>query len=170
MAQTAYQQDFGKIGMQIDDARTFEDWCEVYRRLTNWEQELSATDSQMTDMLAQQKQEANQAFGKFVRRHYMSWIEGNEERPLMSPDIFKSRVFPALNRGEKVFLLVIDNFRFDQWRTLQAEIADLFTIDEDLYLSILPTATQYARNAIFSGLMPNLIAKMFPDLWVDEDS
>ena len=171
ITQSAYQQDFGKIGMQISDARTIEDWNEVYKRLTNWERELAATDSQMTEMLAMQKQEANLGFGKFIRKNYMQWVEGpSDQRPLMSPDIFKSCVFPALNRGEKVFLLVIDNFRFDQWRTLQTEIADQFNIEEDLYLSILPTATQYARNAIFSGLMPNLIAKMFPELWVDEDS
>ena len=170
VAQSAYQQDFGKIGMQINDAQTFADWTEVYKRLTNWEQDLTAADSQMTEMLAMQKSEANLAFSKFIRKNYMRWIDGDEERPLMSPDIFKSRVFPALNRGEKVFLLVIDNFRFDQWRTLQTEIADQFNIEEDLYLSILPTATQYARNAIFSGLMPNIIAQMFPQLWVDEDS
>ncbi len=170
VTQSDYQQEFGKIGMQIDDARSFDDWKEVYRRLTYWEQELVAADSQMTEMLAMQRQEANLGFGKFIRKNYMRWIDGDEDRPVMSPDIFKSAVFPALNRGEKVFLLVIDNFRFDQWRTLQTEIADQFQIEEDLYMSILPTATQYARNAIFSGLMPNLIAKMFPELWVDEDS
>ena len=170
VTQSDYQQEFGKIGMQIDDARSFDDWKEVYRRLTYWEQELVAADSQMTEMLAMQRQEANLGFGKFIRKNYMRWIDGDEDRPTMSPDIFKSAVFPALNRGEKVFLLVIDNFRFDQWRTLQTEIADQFQIEEDLYMSILPTATQYARNAIFSGLMPNLIAKMFPELWVDEDS
>ena len=170
VTQSDYQQEFGKIGMQIGDARTFDDWKEVYRRLTYWEQELVAADSQMTEMLAMQRQEANLGFGKFIRKNYMRWIDGDEDRPVMSPDIFKSAVFPALNRGEKVFLLVIDNFRFDQWRTLQTEIADQFQIEEDLYMSILPTATQYARNAIFSGLMPNLIAKMFPELWVDEDS
>ena len=171
VAQTAYQQDFGKIGMQIDEARTFDDWVEVYKRLVNWEQELTAADSQMTEMLAMQKNDAEAAFAKFIRKNYMEWIGGpSDQRPTMSPDVFKSRVFPALNRGEKVFLLVIDNFRFDQWRTLAPEISDQFNIDEDLYLSILPTATQYARNAIFSGLMPNLIAKMFPQLWVDEDS
>ena len=87
----------------------------------------------------------------------------------MSPSVFKTKVFPLLDRGEKVFLIVIDNFRYDQWRVLAQEMADLFDIDEDLYMSILPTATQYARNAIFSGLMPNKIAKMFPELWVDED-
>ena len=170
VTQSDYQQEFGKIGMQIGDARTFDDWKEVYRRLTHWEQELVAADSQMTEMLAMQRQEANLGFAKFIRKNYMRWIDGDEDRPIMSPDIFKSAVFPALNRGEKVFLLVIDNFRFDQWRTLGAEIADQFQIEEDLYMSILPTATQYARNAIFSGLMPNLIAQMFPELWVDEDS
>ena len=170
VSQIGYQQDFGKIGMQIDDARTFEDWTEVYKRITYWEQELAAADSQMSEMLNMQKNEANLSFGKFIRKNYMDWIDGTGERPLMSPDIFKSHVFPALNRGEKVFLLVIDNFRFDQWRTLQTEISDSFNVEENLYLSILPTATQYARNAIFSGLMPNLIAQMFPDLWVDEDS
>jgi hypothetical protein len=87
----------------------------------------------------------------------------------MSPDIFKTQVFPRLSNGEKVFLVVLDNFRYDQWRMLSKEIADQFDIDENIYCSILPTATQYARNAIFSGLMPNKIAEMFPDLWVDEE-
>lgn len=88
---------------------------------------------------------------------------------MMSVDIFKQKVFPLLDAGEKVFLIMIDNFRFDQWRVLAQEIGDMFDIEEDTYVSILPTATQYARNAIFSGLMPAKIAQMFPDLWVDED-
>ena len=88
---------------------------------------------------------------------------------MMSPEVFKQKLFPLLNDGQKVFLVVLDNFRYDQWRVLSHEISEQFDIDEDLYYSILPTATQYARNAIFSGLMPNEIARMFPDLWVDED-
>ncbi len=171
--QSAYQQDFGKMGMLIDDARSIEDWKDVYRRLVNWELQLSETDSTMKEMLAMQKNEANQQFARFIERNYLEWISrpDMEGRPeIMSPDIFKRRVFPRLDEGEKVFLIVIDNFRFDQWRVIMKEIADLFHIEEDLYLSILPTATQYARNAIFSGLMPNIIAEMFPDLWVDEDS
>lgn len=87
----------------------------------------------------------------------------------MSTDIFKHKVFPLLDNGGKVFLIVIDNFRYDQWRMLSQEIGDMFDIEEDMYMSILPTATQYARNAIFSGLMPLQIARMFPGLWVDED-
>lgn len=169
VAQSAYQQNFGKIGMQINDSLTFEDWKELYKRLIYWELELSETDSSMDEMLSMQKSEANSAFTKFVYKHYEQWINNPDERPIMSPDIFKTKVFPLLNQGEKVFLIVIDNFRFDQWRVLSKELADSFLIDEDMYCSILPTATQYARNSIFSGLMPNKIAEMFPELWVDED-
>ena len=169
VAQNAYQQNFGKIGMQINDSLTFEDWKEVYKRLVYWELELSETDSNMDEMLGMQKTEANLAFAKFIHKHYEEWITHPEDRPLMSPDIFKTKIFPLLNQGEKVFLIVLDNFRYDQWRTLSTELADAFLIDEDIYCSILPTATQYARNAIFSGLMPDKIAQMYPDLWVDED-
>ncbi len=169
VAQTAYQQNFGKIGMQINDSLTFNDWKEVYKRLVYWELELSDTDSNMDEMLHMQKVEANQAFTKFISRHYEEWIACPESRPLMSPDIFKKKVFPLLKGDEKVFLIVLDNFRYDQWRTISTELADSFMIEEDIYCSILPTATQYARNAIFSGLMPNKIAEMYPELWVDED-
>ena len=168
VTQSQYQQSFQQIAMQILDCRTWQDWVDIYKRLVHWELQLSATDSQMTDMLTMQKEEANIGFAKFVKKNYMDWITGGE-RPLLSPDIFKSKVFPLLNQGHKVFLVVMDNFRYDQWRMLAQEIGDLFDIDEDLYCSILPTATQYARNAIFSGLMPNKIAEMFPELWVDED-
>lgn len=169
MAQTGYQQDYGKIAMQISDCRSFDDWAAVYKKLTRWELELSATDTGMADMLRMQKEEANLAFGKFVSHNYMDWIADKATRPLMSPDVMSRRIFPLLDQGEKVFLIVIDNFRYDQWRVLAQEIGDMFDITDDLYLSILPTATQYARNAIFSGLMPLQIAKMYPDLWVDED-
>ena len=177
VTQTGYQQNFGQIAMQIDNCRTWDDWRELYRTIVRWELELSSTDSSMNDMLKMQKEEANNAFAKYVKNNYLDWIveRGNlspltpHPSPLLSPDIFKNRIFPLLDQGEKVFLIVIDNFRYDQWRTLAQEIGDMFDIDEDLYLSILPTATQYARNAIFSGLMPNKIAEMFPDLWVDED-
>lgn len=164
-----YQQNFSKIGMQINDSYTLEDWKEVYKRLVYWELELSGTNSEMADMLKMQKAEANNEFAKFVRKNYLHWVQNSEERPVMSPDIFKKTIFPLLNQGEKVFLVVFDNFRYDQWREISKELADDFTFDEQLCLSILPTATQYARNAIFSGLMPNQIAEMFPDLWVDED-
>jgi len=166
--QTGYQQQFQQLSMQIMDCRTWEDWVNIYKRLVRWELELSATDSQMTEMLDMQKQEANRGFGKYIRQHYMDWMAG-QEHPMLSPELFKTKVYPLLNEGQKVFLVVLDNFRYDQWKMLEREIGDQFEIDEDLYCSILPTATQYARNAIFSALMPEQIAKMFPELWVDED-
>ena len=170
VTQTQYQQSFGSLAMEISDASSFEQWAEVYRKLTRWEQELMQADGAMREMLTMQKAEANQGFAKFVKKNYIGWIDGTCPRPVMSPDIFKTKVLPALGNGEKVTLVVVDNFRFDQWRTIAPELADLFTYDEQLYCSILPTATQYARNAIFSGLMPADIEKLFPTLWVDEDS
>ena len=166
--QSSYQQQFQQLSMQIMDCSTWEEWTTIYKRLVRWELELSATDSQMTEMLEMQKQEANRGFAKYIKQHYMDWMNGSEH-PLISNELFKTKIFPLLNAGEKVFLIVLDNFRYDQWKTLEREIGDQFDIEEDVYCSILPTATQYARNAIFSGLMPIQIAQMFPDLWVDED-
>ena len=170
VTQTGYRKEFQDIAMRIMDCNTLDDWKDIYRRLVRWELELSSADSDMTEMLQMQKEEANNSFAKFVRKNYLSWVApGITQRPLMSPDIFKKCVFPAVNNGEKVFLIVIDNFRYDQWRTLAQDIGEMFDVNEDMYMSILPTATQYARNAIFSGLMPEQIERMFPDLWVDED-
>ena len=170
VTQTGYRKEFQDIAMRIMDCSTLDDWKDIYRRLVRWELELSSADSDMTEMLQMQKEEANNSFAKFIRKNYLSWVApGTTQRPLMSPDIFKKCVFPAVNNGEKVFLIVIDNFRYDQWRTLAQDIGEMFDVNEDMYMSILPTATQYARNAIFSGLMPEQIERMFPDLWVDED-
>ena len=166
---TGYQQNFMKIGMQINDSYTLKEWEEVYRRLVYWELELSSTDGGMSDLLKAQKAEANNGFAKFVKKNYLQWMQNSDERPLMSPDIFKKSVFPLLSQGEKVFLVVFDNFRYDQWREIAKELADDFVFEEQFCLSILPTATQYARNAIFSGLMPSQIEQMYPELWVDED-
>ena len=126
----------------------------------------------MDEMLQMQKNEANTAFYKFVKRNYEEWIRNPEadNRPMMSHEVMKKKVFPLLDAGEKVFLIVIDNFRLDQWMTIKPMLNEFFTFNEETYCSILPTATQYARNAIFSGLLPVNIEKMFPDLWVDEDS
>lgn len=167
-AATDYRQEFNNISTLINDCRTIEDWYELYGKLVFWELELESADTSMEELLRMQKAEANSAFNKFVRKNYEDWVTGGDH-PLMSPEIFKKRIFPLLDKGEKVFFIVIDNFRLDQWRTVKPLLSDIFTFEEELYTSILPTATQYARNAIFSGLMPLDISKMFPDLWVDED-
>lgn len=166
----SYQQEFARIGVQINDSLTADDWMEVYKKLVYWELELESGQTHMSDLLRMQKKEANNAFGKFVKRNYIDWIQSPDNRPLMSPDLFKKRVFPLLENEEKVFFILIDNFRLDQWRVVKELLSDFFTFDESLYYSILPTATQYARNAIFSGLMPLQIEKIFPEFWVDEES
>lgn len=164
-----YRQQFGEISMMMQDARSVDDWKSVYRKLVHWELQLQHADTAMAEMLAMQKHEANEAFSKFIRKNYEKWI-GTDNRPVMSPDVFKQCVFPALRNQERVYLLVFDNLRYDQWRMLMPTLNEMFDIEEDLYCSILPTATQYARNAIFSGLMPVDIEKIFPSLWVDEGS
>lgn len=170
VTQSGYQQNYMDIAQQIEQCQTADDWIDVYKRLVHWELELSSADSGMTEMLNMQKEEANIGFAKYIKNHYLDWVAVQpKEHPMLSTEIFKKKVFPTIDNGEKVFLIVIDNFRYDQWRMLASEIGDMFDIDEQLYYTILPTATQYARNAIFSGLMPNKIAEMFPDLWVDED-
>ena len=169
LTQTGYRLEFSRIDMQLSENLSAGDWKELYKRLVHWELELQEADSAMNDMLRMQKEEANQAFAKFVKRNYEQWIANADERPLISPDVFKRCIFPRLSAGRKVFLLVLDNLRFDQWRAISQDLAEDFDIEEDLYYSILPTATQYARNALFAGLMPRQIKEMYPELWVDEE-
>ncbi|MBP5458068.1 MAG: PglZ domain-containing protein [Paludibacteraceae bacterium] len=169
-ATDSYRSEFGRIGMQINDSLTFQDWMDVYRKLVYWELELENAGNQMDEVLRMQKDEANSTFVKFIKRNYEDWFKEGADRPMMSHDLFKKKVFPLLDAGEQVFFIVIDNFRFDQWRVVKELLrSDFVTVDESLYCSILPTATQYARNAIFSGLMPLQIQRMFPKLWVEEE-
>ena len=186
VTQTNYREEFQNISFKIDDCRTFEDWVEVYKKIVHWELELSSAGSSMHEILEMQKEEANKAFAKYIRKNYVSWISTCEtysgrnrrrnmpradvERPMLSCDLLAKKVFPLIDEGKKVFMVVIDNFRYDQWRIVAEEFGDKFDINENLYMSILPTVTQYARNSIFSGLMPEDIMNMYPDLWVDEDS
>lgn len=168
-ATSDYQQEFRRITEQINESYDINDWYDLYRKLVFWEMELAQTETNMDELLLMQKNEANSAFCKFIRKNYESWMT-SENHPIMSNEIFKKKVFPLLDNGDKVFFILIDNFRLDQWRIIKPLLSDYFSTEEELYCSILPTATQYARNAIFSGLMPLQIEKMFPDLWVDEDS
>lgn len=165
-----YRQEFAQLSAQMSDRLSIDEWKELYRRLVHWELELENGDPQMRELLDMQKTEANRLFSKTIARNYEDWIQGREERPLMSPDLMKTKVFPLIDKGQKVFFILIDNFRYDQWESVKEMLSEFYTFEEDMYVSILPTATQYARNSIFSGLMPLDIAKMFPDLWVDEES
>jgi hypothetical protein len=153
------------------NAHSFEDWTSIYKELVYWDIQLQGSeDKNLDEILRMQKMEANKSFGRYIKSNYLSWLEGNDEdKPLMSPNIMKEKVFPWLKENEKTVFLVIDNLRFDQWKLFQEQIRDYFSISkEDLYLSILPSATQYARNSLFAGLMPLEISKLLPQFWVDE--
>ena len=167
-----YRQEFSDISYMIDTAETLPEWQAIQRTLSQWEIRLQEADSAMQEMLGMQRKQANAAFAKFVQKNYSHWLQdrSSADAPIMSTDVFKRKVFPALDRGEKLFLIVIDNFRYDQWKSIEPLLSEFFTVTEDRFCtSILPTATQYARNAIFSGLMPLQIKQMFPSYWVDED-
>lgn len=165
---TDYQHEFNALAQQINSASSIEEWMEVYRRLVNWELKLADSGSSMSEMLLMQKRDANSNFCKYVRRTYEEWVT-SDNRPLMSPQLFSRRVFPLLDNGEKVCFFLIDNFRLDQWKMIQPLLSEWFNVQEDLYTTILPTSTQYARNSIFAGLMPEQIATMYPQYWVEED-
>ncbi len=167
---SGYQSQFGQIGMQINAARSFDDWTNIYKRLIYWEMEFEESGAEgMEEVLRMQKTEANHEFSRFIRSNYQDWFHGDKaDTPLLSHHVFKEKVFPLLDQG-KVMVILIDNLRFDQWKIIEKEIVDLFrTEEETVFSSILPTATQYARNAMFSGMMPGEIQERHPGLWVDE--
>ena len=167
-----YRSQFASISNSLSGAQTFADWCAIYRRLTGWEIELTeSNDESIREVLTYQKKEAGEAFGKFVKRNYLTWINSRgEDTPTMSHTLMRSRIFPTVERNRKTTLLLIDNFRYDQWRAIASLVAGHYDVaQEDFYCSILPTATQYARNAIFAGLMPLAIDKLMPDRWLNDN-
>jgi len=169
---SAYQAEFAQIQILINTAYHFGDWVEIFRKLTYWDLELeSSTDEGLEEILNMQKTEANSGFARFIKTHYYSWFSGkNADAPLLSPNVIAHKVIPLLKNGEKVCLVVIDNLRLDQWKSIQPMVEEYFAVESDeIYCSILPTATQYARNALFAGLMPLEIEKIHPMLWVDEE-
>lgn len=167
-ASNDYQLEFARISQKINFADSVEEWMEVYRGLVRWELKLADTASAMSEMLLMQKRDANSNFCKFIRRNYEDWVTGGDH-PLMSHEVFRRRVFPLLDEGRKVCFFLIDNFRLDQWKVVQPLLSEYFNVTEELYTTILPTSTQYARNSIFAGLMPEDIKKMYPQYWVEED-
>jgi DNA-binding response OmpR family regulator len=169
--QQNYRQEWSDISYMIDTATTIEEWQAIERTLSKWDIELE--NSPMRSLIDDQRTQANAAFSKWIAKNYEAWFNNQQStinnHPIMSQDVMKHAVFPLLDKGDKVLLCVIDNFRYDQWKTIQPLISEFYSVrTEEQYTSILPTATQYARNAIFSGLLPLQIQQMFPDLWVEE--
>lgn len=167
-AANRYREAMPRIQDEIEGASNASDWVKVYRELVDWELELESSRHPMREIIAMQKSEANQRFARFIQRNYEPWMQGDAGRPLLSPDLFRERLFPLLDQPQKLFFILIDNFRFDQWRAVKDTVAALFTCQEELYFSILPTATPYARNSLFAGLTPARLAEEHPEMWVDE--
>ncbi len=163
-----YREVFDQLSVEIAGCRSAEDWADVYKKLVYWELELDQLQNPLKELLASQKAEANNAFAKFIRKNYQKWMLHETDRPLMSPFLFDKFVFPILRNEEKLFFILIDNFRFDQWQVVKDMVSEYFICSENIYFSILPTATPYARNSIFSGLMPRQMAERFPDMWIEE--
>jgi CheY-like chemotaxis protein len=165
-----YQQEFRQIGMRLNDPLDIDEWMEVYRQMVYWELELeSSQDEGMKDVVKMQKEEANAQFSRFIEDNYQYWMRNEDQAPVMSHNLFKRKVKPHFDK-KPLFMIVIDNLRFDQWKVLRPVFESLFKIEEEsTFLSILPTATHYARNAIFAGLKPLEIQKMFPELWKNEN-
>jgi len=169
---TQYQRSFGQLGMKISANLDHEEWMDVYRQLIRWELELDrSSDPGIKEVLNMQKSEANQVFSKFIDRNYYDWINGESmSRPVLSHTLLKEKLFPTLNENRPTFFILIDNLRYDQWKTIQPVIEENFRVKTDqMYYSILPTTTQYARNALFSGLMPSEIQRKYPKYWIGED-
>ena len=167
-----YQQEFRQIGMRLSDRLNWQEWTEVYKKIIFWELELeNSSDKGMYDILKMQKAEANSQFGKFIENNYLDWMKNPDTAPLLSHNLLRKKVFPVVDSSDlPVFFVLIDNLRYDQWKIIQPLLSEFFTVIEDeTFCSILPTATQYARNAIFAGMMPSDIQKRFPNMWVNDD-
>ncbi|NII23754.1 bifunctional response regulator/alkaline phosphatase family protein [Pseudoflavitalea sp. X16] len=169
---TAYQQQFRNLFMALNSSPDYNEWMEIYKKLVYWELEMEKSDSpEMQEVFQSQKSEANNEFFKFVSKNYAKWVSPKStEGPVMSHTLFKFKVMPHVEKGVPTFFLLIDNLRFDQWKAIQPIFAESFRIlEEESFYSILPTATQYARNAIFSGLLPMDIEKAYPQQWKNDD-
>lgn len=165
-----YQQEFRQLGNQLNSRMDADEWRELYAKLVFWELELEKIeDAGMREILEMQKKEANNLFARFIENNYLDWLNGTEEAPQMLHTLIKDKIAPSIGK-EKLFVLVIDNLRFDQWKVLQPIFSKYFSQEsEEMIFSILPTATHYARNAFFAGLMPSEIEKKFPNLWLNEE-
>jgi CheY-like chemotaxis protein len=169
----SYQQEFRNIGMELTNKLNHKEWADVYRKLVRWELELEKSkDDGIIDVLRMQQDEANSMFSRFIEKNYLEWVGGkSQEKPVFSHTLFRDKIFPRIDSTDTpLFVLLIDNLRYDQWKAIQPLVEDYFRVEEDeIYYSILPTTTQYARNAVFAGLLPNEIRKKYPQYWTDEE-
>ena len=169
-----YLQSFNEISQRLRDSLSHAEWTEIYRKLVRYDLEL-AGDEGARQIFQDQFEEANRKFGSFIERRYADWISHaddapDEDRPPLSHEVVPEFVLPELGDRPVIFF-VIDCLRYDQWRTFEELLHPHFSIETDFYYSLLPTATPYSRNAIFSGLLPADLVDRFPGAWeTDEES
>ena len=165
-----YQQEFRKIAMDLTAVDSYADWSELYKKLIYWELQLEDVENTgMLEILEQQKTEANNEFFKFIENNYQNWFSQENEAPILSHTAFKRFVLPEITKEQPTLLVVIDNLRYDQFKVFEDVIQTYYkSKKEHTYYSILPTATQYARNAFFAGLMPSEMEKLYPDYWLND--
>lgn len=166
-----YQKEFRKIAMELAMVNNYEDWVELYKKLLFWELELeNINDQSMVEILESQKVEANVQFGKFIERNYENWFEPKANKPIQSHTLFRELVVPELVKKDKpILFVVIDNLRYDQWKAMESVVTNHYKLEKEIpYYASLPTATQYARNSIFSGLTPLEMEKQFPQYWKND--
>jgi CheY-like chemotaxis protein len=168
-ATSDYRQDFRQISTQIGMGLDETEWADIYKKIINWEIKLDESQTtEMSDILSMQKSEANNGFSKFVAKNYIDWVKKGDMT--MSHNLLKNKVFPHLKSDTPTVMLLLDNLRFDQWKVIEPIISELYRVEEeDFFYSILPTATQYSRNAIFAGMMPADIEKRFPNIWLNDN-
>ncbi|MBL6875512.1 MAG: bifunctional response regulator/alkaline phosphatase family protein [Chitinophagales bacterium] len=169
--QSNYQQEFQRLFMRMQDHLDYNEWADLYKKLVFWELELEKSNTyEMAEILASQKTEANREFCKYVSKNYLDWFSEDEDKPLLSHNLFKERVFDLLKEDKPTYFILIDNLRYDQWKILEPSLLDNFKVqNEEMFYSILPTATQYARNSIFSGLTPLQIKEHYPNYWKNDE-
>jgi CheY-like chemotaxis protein len=168
----SYQQDFRNLAMAFNDNMDHAEWADIYKKLVFWELEIERTENKsMEDVIIMQKDEANTNFARFIEDNYEDWLNDPKvDRPILSHQLMKKKVFPHIKQDDSLFFILIDNLRLDQWRIIQPLLETYFTVEEEsTYYSILPTATAFARNAIFSGMMPSDMQKYHPEIWVGDD-
>ncbi len=165
-----YQQEFRMLSMEINSGPDFNGWVDVYKKLINWEIKIDESQStDMGDILSTQKGEANSEFSRYVVKNYGKWVNETAEAPVMSHNLMRRRILTKMDNERPTIMLLLDNLRYDQWKAIEPIVSELFRIEEeDFFYSILPTATQYSRNAIFAGMMPADIEKAFPKLWKND--
>lgn len=170
-ATVSYHREFVELASMISRASDFNAWCDIYRRLTLRLMEFNETAPNVEELLWSQHTDAQKEFFRFIKREYASWFGKRHGRPVMSHEVLDSTVLPALREGRRATIMVMDNFRLDQWYAVKPIFTEHFDIArEELCCGLLPTATQYARNAVFSGLLPVEIKRLYPRLWIEEDS